>query len=60
MANVAWRKSSYSNGMGANCVEVASVGPDVLVRDSKLAEAEEQPILRLDRDNWTTVLKSLQ
>ena len=30
-----WRKSSYSNGDGGNCIEVAAGIPDVLpVRDS--------------------------
>ncbi|MCH0540402.1 DUF397 domain-containing protein [Streptomyces sp. MUM 203J] len=32
-----WRKSSYSNGDGGNCVEVADDVPDVVpVRDSKV------------------------
>lgn len=32
----AWRKSSYSNGEGAECVEVADGLPDLVgVRDSK-------------------------
>jgi hypothetical protein len=30
-----WRKSSYSGGNGAECVEVAGAGDRVLVRDSK-------------------------
>ncbi|MEV7868516.1 DUF397 domain-containing protein [Streptomyces sp. NPDC088124] len=31
-----WRKSSYSNGAGGECVEVASTGStDVVIRDSK-------------------------
>lgn len=31
-----WRKSSYSNGTGGNCVEVlGGAGPVVPVRDSK-------------------------
>jgi hypothetical protein len=31
-----WRKSSYSNGSGGNCVEVAALaGDDCAVRDSK-------------------------
>ena len=29
-----WRKSSYSNGGGNACVEVASSAPAVLVRDT--------------------------
>ncbi|MFI9495585.1 DUF397 domain-containing protein [Streptomyces halstedii] len=33
---VAWRRSSYSNGQGGDCVEVADGFPGVLpVRDSK-------------------------
>lgn len=30
-----WRKSSYSDGNGGNCVETASVRGMVLVRDTK-------------------------
>jgi Domain of unknown function (DUF397) len=30
-----WRKSSYSDANGANCVEVASGTSRVLVRDTK-------------------------
>ncbi|ARQ70362.1 DUF397 domain-containing protein [Streptomyces marincola] len=37
-AVAAWRKSSYSNGEGAECVEVADGLPVVPVRDSKCAE----------------------
>ena len=32
---VAWRKSSRSGDNGGACVEVATVGPAVAVRDSK-------------------------
>jgi hypothetical protein len=30
-----WRKSTYSNGSGGNCVEVGADGPAVMVRDTK-------------------------
>ncbi|NJQ01869.1 DUF397 domain-containing protein [Streptomyces zingiberis] len=30
-----WRKSSYSNGAGGECLECATTGPAILVRDSK-------------------------
>ncbi|WP_405617557.1 DUF397 domain-containing protein [Streptomyces sp. NBC_01511] len=33
-----WRKSSYSNGAGGECVEVADFTVNVGVRDSKLAD----------------------
>ncbi|MFD3483349.1 DUF397 domain-containing protein [Streptomyces sp. NPDC058665] len=32
-----WRKSSYSNGAGGECVEVAELGGVTAVRDSKVA-----------------------
>jgi Domain of unknown function (DUF397) len=34
LSSLNWRKSSYSSSNG-QCVEVASAGPDVAVRDSK-------------------------
>ena len=35
LSHAPWRKSSYSNGSGGACVEVADVGPAIAVRDSK-------------------------
>ncbi|MFE6940093.1 DUF397 domain-containing protein [Streptomyces chartreusis] len=35
LANVQWRKSSYSGNTGGDCVEVADVTPRIAVRDSK-------------------------
>lgn len=32
---VQWQKSSYSNGMGGECVEFATVPTGAVVRDSK-------------------------
>ena len=32
---VRWRKSSHSNGLGGECVELAALPGQVLVRDSK-------------------------
>jgi hypothetical protein len=48
-----WRKSSFSSGAGAMCVEV-SVGPaDVLVRDSKHRHGDN---LRVDLPTWGAFL----
>lgn len=33
--SVRWRRSSYSNGMGGECVEVATQSAVIAVRDSK-------------------------
>ncbi|MEU8341180.1 protein of unknown function [Actinomadura meyerae] len=42
---VRWRKSTHSNGVGGECVEVATVSGHVLIRDSKDPEG---PVLSLD------------
>jgi Domain of unknown function (DUF397) len=43
-----WRKSSYSNS-NAQCVEVATVGADIAVRDSKDPDG---PALILTAQEW--------
>ncbi|MGG7568832.1 DUF397 domain-containing protein [Streptomyces sirii] len=49
----AWHKSSYSSG-GANCLEVAPLGPDtVTVRDSKNTT---QTPLRFSNTTFTAFL----
>jgi len=49
MTAVAWRTSSYSGSNGGTCVEVATVGPAVAVRDSKHPEG---PLLAFAADTW--------
>lgn len=57
-----WRKSSYSNGSGGDCVEVAVPSPAlpgaVPVRDSK--RAHEGPVLFFAAPAWTSFLTSLK
>ncbi|MFE0425374.1 DUF397 domain-containing protein [Streptomyces sp. NPDC058953] len=46
----AWRKSSYSDGAGGNCVEVADNIPDTVpVRDSKDPHG---PALNFTAPSW--------
>jgi hypothetical protein len=48
---VAWRKSSYSNGEGGACVEVADLlDGGRLVRDTK--DQGRGPILRFTEAEW--------
>ncbi|GAA4300917.1 DUF397 domain-containing protein [Actinomadura luteofluorescens] len=32
---LSWKKSSYSDNLGGNCVELAQLGEDVGIRDSQ-------------------------
>lgn len=45
----AWRKSTYSDGNGGDCVEVASAARVVLVRDTKHRDAA---VLSIPADAW--------
>jgi hypothetical protein len=53
---VNWRKSSYSNSAGGNCVEVAGLADRMAVRDSK---DRGGPVLAFDRTDWTAFVVSL-
>ncbi|MBL1115898.1 DUF397 domain-containing protein [Streptomyces sp. 110] len=53
-----WRKSSYSNGDGGDCVEVADNLPGIVpVRDSKDPDG---PTLIFPSDSWSTFIASLK
>lgn len=47
--SVTWRKSTFSNGQGGDCVELADLGETIGMRDSKLGETS--PVLNLTRDS---------
>jgi Domain of unknown function (DUF397) len=48
-ANLNWRKSSYSSGSGAECVEVGQSGGVVAVRDT---QDRHGPVLAFTTDAW--------
>jgi hypothetical protein len=52
-----WRKSTYSNGTGGNCVEVADLPNGRAVRDSKHPHG---PILVFTKDEWQAFVKSIE
>lgn len=53
-----WHKSSYSNGSGGDCVEVAcGITGVVPVRDSKLPHG---PMLTLPGAAWTSFITALK
>lgn len=52
LSNALWRKSTYSDGDGGNCVEVLDHVPGIVpVRDSKVAAG---PTLIVSRASWAT------
>jgi hypothetical protein len=51
-----WRKSTYSNGSGGECVEVANLPNGRAVRDSKHPEG---PILVFTRDEWRAFVQGI-
>ncbi|MFE4493128.1 DUF397 domain-containing protein [Streptomyces niveus] len=58
LSNAAWRKSSYSNGDGGSCVEVADSVLGVMpVRDSKCPEG---PSLVFRAEGWGHFITALR
>ncbi len=56
---LSWRKSSYSNGDGGDCVEVSDDVPGVVpVRDSKLADMG--PVLAFPAAAWTSFIQDVK
>jgi Domain of unknown function (DUF397) len=52
-----WRKSTYSNGSGGNCVEVADLPNGRAVRDSKHPQG---PILVFAADQWRAFVQGIK
>ncbi|QCW79524.1 DUF397 domain-containing protein [Streptomyces sp. S6] len=50
-----WFKSSYSNGDGGDCVEVAAHPAAVHIRDSKVTDG---PILTVEPAAWSAFVRS--
>ncbi|MER6532599.1 DUF397 domain-containing protein [Streptomyces sp900105755] len=55
-ASTQWRRSSYSNGMGGECLEVAALAEEISVRDSKVALG---PHIIMTRAAWRGFIKTL-
>lgn len=51
-----WRKSTHSNGQG-ECVELANLGSEVGIRDSKNPTS---PHLSVSRETLSTVLSNIK
>jgi hypothetical protein len=54
-----WHKSTFSNGSGGNCVEVAHNLPGIVaVRDSK--DHGTGPILSFTKDEWSAFVAGVK
>ncbi|MEU6230094.1 DUF397 domain-containing protein [Streptomyces sp. NPDC047042] len=57
LSNARWRTSTYSDGNGGSCVEVADGVPGIVpVRDSK---ASDGPVLLLGATAWAEFVGSV-
>ncbi|MEU7635572.1 DUF397 domain-containing protein [Streptomyces sp. NPDC039016] len=58
LSNASWRRSSYSNGSGGNCVEVADGLPGIVpVRDSKDPQG---PALVFSAVGWASFVAAVK
>ncbi|MBB4979566.1 DUF397 domain-containing protein [Streptomyces nymphaeiformis] len=58
LSNARWRKSSYSDGDGGNCVEVLDNVPGVVpVRDSKVTDG---PVLVVPAAAWAAFVAGVK
>lgn len=58
LSTAVWRKSSYSNGEGGSCVEIADGFPGIVpVRDSKDPEG---PALVFPAESWASFMASVK
>ncbi|KAF2780238.1 DUF397 domain-containing protein [Streptomyces coelicoflavus] len=57
LTNAHWRKSTYSNGEGGNCLEVTDGVPGVIpVRDSKVTDG---PVVVVGSGAWTAFVRTV-
>ena len=58
ISHAVWRKSSFSNGNGGNCVETAKLpGGGMAVRDTKNRDGA---ILRFTKGEWEAFVKGVK
>jgi hypothetical protein len=53
-----WRKASYSNANGGDCVETATGHGSILVRDTK--DRGHGPVLAVNADAWRALLAGIK
>ena len=56
--NPGWRKSSYSNNGGGDCVEAGHLPGTVLIRDT--TQHARGPVLRVSAETWRAFTASVR
>ncbi|GHG82030.1 DUF397 domain-containing protein [Streptomyces griseocarneus] len=59
-ARLTWFKSSYSDQVGGDCVEIAALPQAIHIRDSKLELRERGPRLNVPPKTWGTFIAELR
>ncbi|MFB8765331.1 DUF397 domain-containing protein [Nocardiopsis alba] len=57
MMNEHWKKSTYSNGQGGNCVEARAIDQGAAIRDTQNRGLAE---LSLPNTEWSALLHALR
>jgi hypothetical protein len=57
LSDALWRKSTYSNGSGGDCVEITGTGRVIAVRDSKDPDG---PVLAIIPSQWRAFLTDVR
>ncbi|MEU2423081.1 DUF397 domain-containing protein [Streptomyces sp. NPDC007851] len=59
-SDIQWRRSSYSNGMGGECLEVATLAEEIAVRDSKVPSGPQVTLSNMAWQGFIQTLSLLQ
>jgi hypothetical protein len=58
VGSIPWRTSSYTGNGGGNCLEAATAGSAILIRDTK--DRAAGPVLAVSAETWRTFLARLR
>lgn len=54
-----FRKSSYSNSTGGECIEIGDAPSGVLIRDTKQAHRDNRTILTVTAEAWSQFISTI-
>lgn len=54
-----FRKSSYSNSTGGDCVEIGDTAFGVLIRDTKQAHRDDRTTLTVTAEAWSQFISTI-